>query len=60
MQFQTEIAIASFPQGKIQRVDAKASAQTLTLLQNAAQASSRNISEFILDAAISAAHEILA
>ena len=45
---------------KTERIDVRASEQVKTLLQAAARASHKNVSEFILEAGIARAHETLA
>ena len=45
---------------KTERIDIRASEQVKTLLQEAAKASHKNVSEFLLDAGIAMAHETLA
>lgn len=45
---------------KTERIDVRASEQVKTLLQEAARASHKNVSEFLLDAGIAMAHETLA
>ena len=51
----------SFAQNtKSERIDVRASGQVKALLQEAAKASHKNVSEFLLDAGIAMAHETLA
>ncbi len=45
---------------KTERIDVRASGQVKALLQEAAKASHKNVSEFLLDAGIAMAHETLA
>ena len=45
---------------KTERIDVRASEQVKTLLQEAARASHKNVSEFLLEAGIAMAHETLA
>ena len=45
---------------KTERIDVRASGQVKALLQEAAKASHKNVSEFLLDAGIAIAHETLA
>ena len=45
---------------KTERIDVRASSQVKALLQEAAKASHKNVSEFLLDAGIAMAHETLA
>ncbi len=45
---------------KSERIDVRASAQVKQLLQNAARACHKNVSEFLLDAGIVAANQALA
>lgn len=45
---------------KSERIDVRASAQVKQLLQNAAQACHKNVSEFLLDVGIVAANQALA
>ncbi len=45
---------------KTERIDVRASGQVKLLLQEAAKASHKNVSEFLLDAGIAMAHETLA
>jgi len=45
---------------KTERIDIRASAQVKALLQEAAKAAHKNVSEFLLDAGIAAANETLA
>ncbi len=45
---------------KTERIDVRASGQVKALLQEAARASHKNVSEFLLDAGIAVAHETLA
>jgi uncharacterized protein (DUF1778 family) len=45
---------------KTERIDVRASAQVKALLQEAARASHKNVSEFLLEAGIAMAHETLA
>jgi len=45
---------------KSERIDVRASRQAKALLQEAARASHKNVSEFLLDAGIAMAHETLA
>lgn len=45
---------------KTERIDVRASAAVKQLLQEAARASHKNVSEFLLDAGISAANQALA
>jgi uncharacterized protein (DUF1778 family) len=45
---------------KTERIDVRASGQVKALLQEAARASHKNVSEFLLDAGIALAHETLA
>lgn len=45
---------------KTERIDVRASGQVKLLLQEAARASHKNVSEFLLDAGIAMAHETLA
>ncbi|MDR2573823.1 MAG: DUF1778 domain-containing protein [Desulfovibrio sp.] len=45
---------------KTERIDVRASVPVKTLLQTAAQAKHKNVSEFLLEAGIAAAHETLA
>lgn len=45
---------------KSERIDVRASAQVKQLLQNAARACHKNVSEFLLDAGIIAANQALA
>jgi uncharacterized protein (DUF1778 family) len=45
---------------KTERIDVRASGQVKALLQEAAKASHKNVSEFLLDAGIVKAHETLA
>lgn len=45
---------------KSERIDVRASAQVKLLLQNAARACHKNVSEFLLDAGIVAANQALA
>ena len=45
---------------KSERIDVRASGQVKALLQEAAKASHKNVSEFLLDAGIAMAHETLA
>ena len=45
---------------KTERIDIRTSRSVKTLLQEAARARHKNISEFLLDAGITMAHEILA
>lgn len=45
---------------KTERIDVRASGQVKALLQEAARASHKNVSEFLLDAGIAMAHETLA
>ena len=45
---------------KTERIDVRASGQVKELLQEAARASHKNVSEFLLDAGIAMAHETLA
>ena len=47
-------------QTKTERIDVRTSEQVKTLLQEAAKASHKNVSEFLLDAGIAMAHETLA
>ena len=47
-------------QAKTERIDVRASGQVKALLQEAAKASHKNVSEFLLDAGIAMAHETLA
>ena len=47
-------------QAKTERIDVRASLPIKTLLQNAAKARHKNVSEFLLEAGIAAAHETLA
>ena len=47
-------------QSKTERIDVRASLPIKTLLQNAAQARHKTVSEFLLEAGITAAHETLA
>ena len=45
---------------KTERIDVRASGQVKALLQEAAKASHKNVSEFLLDAGLALAHETLA
>lgn len=45
---------------KSQRIDVRASADVKLLLQEAARVAHKNVSEFLLDAGIAAAHQALA
>lgn len=45
---------------KTERIDVRASSAVKLLLQKAARASHKNVSEFLLDAGITAAHQVLA
>ncbi len=45
---------------KTERIDVRASSQVKALIQEAAKASHKNVSEFLLDAGIAMAHETLA
>ena len=45
---------------KTERIDVRASGQVKALLQEAARANHKNVSEFLLDAGIALAHETLA
>ena len=45
---------------KTERIDVRASGQVKALLQEAAKAAHKNVSEFLLDAGIAKAHETLA
>lgn len=45
---------------KTERIDVRSSASVKQLLQEAARASHKNVSEFLLDAGIHAAHQALA
>jgi uncharacterized protein (DUF1778 family) len=45
---------------KTERIDVRASGQVKELLQEAAKASHKNVSEFLLDAGVAMAHETLA
>jgi len=45
---------------KTERIDVRASVQVKALFQEAAKASHKNVSEFLLDAGIAAANETLA
>ena len=45
---------------KTERIDVRASGPVKSLLQEAARASHKNVSEFLLDAGIAMAHETLA
>jgi len=45
---------------KTERIDVRASVQVKALLQEAAKATHKNVSEFLLDAGIAAANETLA
>lgn len=47
-------------QSKSERIDVRASAAVKQLLQEAARASHKNVSEFLLDAGINAANQALA
>ena len=47
-------------QTKTERIDVRASLPIKTLLQNAAKARHKNVSEFLLEAGVAAAHETLA
>jgi len=46
-------------QSKTERIDVRASVQVKTLIQEAAKATHKNVSEFLLDAGIAAANETL-
>lgn len=52
--------MSSLQQTKTERIDVRASGQVKALLQEAAKASHKNVSEFLLDAGIAMAHETLA
>jgi uncharacterized protein (DUF1778 family) len=53
--------IMSFAQqAKTERIDVRASGQMKALLQQAAKANHKNVSEFLLEAGIAMAHETLA
>ena len=52
--------MALAPQTKTERIDVRASLPIKNLLQNAAKARHKNVSEFLLEAGIAAAHETLA
>ena len=52
--------MALIQQTKTERIDVRASGQVKALLQEAAKASHKNVSEFLLDAGIAMAHETLA
>ena len=45
---------------KTEQIDVRASSQVKALIQEAAKASHKNVSEFLLDAGIAMAHETLA
>jgi uncharacterized protein (DUF1778 family) len=47
-------------EAKSERIDVRTSVQVKALLQDAARASHKNVSEFLLDAGIAAANEALA
>jgi len=48
------------PMSKTERIDVRASVVVKNLLQQAASARHKNVSEFLLDAGIAAAHDTLA
>jgi uncharacterized protein (DUF1778 family) len=50
----------SVQNAKSERIDVRASGHVKALLQEAAKASHKNVSEFLLDAGIAMAHETLA
>lgn len=50
----------TFALAKSERIDVRASASTKQLLQEAARACHKNVSEFLLDAGITAANQTLA
>ena len=52
--------MANAQHAKTERIDVRASGQVKELLQEAARASHKNVSEFLLDAGIAMAHETLA
>ena len=52
--------MSSMRHAKTERIDVRASGQVKTLLQEAARASHKNVSEFLLEAGIAMAHETLA
>jgi uncharacterized protein (DUF1778 family) len=45
---------------KTERIDVRTSGQVKSLLQEAAKASHKNVSEFLLEAGITMAHEVMA
>lgn len=52
--------MSSLTLSKTERIDVRSSASVKQLLQEAARASHKNVSEFLLDAGIHAAHHALA
>lgn len=56
-----EIAVSNLPNvSKTERIDVRASSAVKLLLQEAARASHKNVSEFLLDAGVTAANLALA
>lgn len=50
----------TLPQAKTERIDVRASSRVKQLLQEAARVCHKNVSEFLLDAGVTAANQMLA
>jgi uncharacterized protein (DUF1778 family) len=55
-----EVAMSALSQSKTERIDVRASSSVKQLLQEAARTCHKNVSEFLLDAGVTAANQALA